>query len=76
MDNFGDPLTYSSTTMRLTFVVLSEMAQTIGWIVMKCVTDINVPLKMKNNHFGDPLTFPLAPSSGQNVHFSNTLFHS
>ncbi len=34
------------------------------WIMMKFGTDIHVPLWMNCNNFGDPLMFPLAPSSG------------
>lgn len=32
---------------------------------MKFGTDIHISLSMNFNHFGDPLTFHLAPSSGQ-----------
>lgn len=35
-------------------------------------THIHVPLRMKSNNFGDPLTFHSAPSSGENVNLSNT----
>ncbi len=52
----------SSATMRLTFVV---------WV--KCLNNIHVPLRMNFNDFGDPLTFPLAPPSGQILNASNTL---
>ncbi len=38
-------------------------------------TDIHVSLRMKCNNFGDPLTFRVAPSSGQHVHLSSTLVH-
>ncbi len=33
------------------------------WIVMKCGSDIHVPLRLNCNDFGDPLTFHLVPSS-------------
>ncbi len=42
---------------------------------IKISTDVHVPLRMKCNDFGDPLTFYLAPSSGQHVHVSNTLVY-
>lgn len=41
----------------------------IGWIAMEFGMHIHVPLGMNNNHFGDPLTFNLAPS----LHFTFTL---
>ncbi len=39
---------------------------TVGWISMKFSTHIHVPLEMNFNKVGDPLTFHLVPSSGQN----------
>ncbi len=40
---------------------------------MKFGTDIHRAQKVNPNDFGDPLTFHLAPSSGQNFSLSNTL---
>ncbi len=42
---------------------------------MKCGSDVHVPLRMNCKNFGDPLTFHLAPSSGQHVNVSNTLLY-
>ncbi len=54
----------SRATMRLTFVVLSEIPQ--QWMdCEECGSDIHVPLRMNCSDFGDPLTLNLAPSSGQ-----------
>ncbi len=36
---------------------------------------IHVPLMMNCGDFGDPLTFPVVPSSGQNVNLSSTLVY-
>ncbi len=47
----------SRATMRLTFVVLSEMSQ--QWIVMKCGSGTHVPFRMSCNNFGDPFAFHL-----------------
>ncbi len=65
----------SSATMKFTFVVLSEMF-TIGWTATKLNTDTYVFLRMNSNDFGDFLTFPPAPSSGQNFSLSNTLVYT
>lgn len=48
---------------------------TFGWMDMKFVTDINIPLRMIYDHFGDPLTFRLSPPPGQNFNLSNTLVY-
>lgn len=37
-------------------------------------TDIHGSHKSNPNHFGDPLTFQLTPSSGQHFNLANTLF--
>ncbi len=42
---------------------------------MKFVSDIHVPLRMNCMYFDDPLTFPLAPSSGQTFYLSSTLVY-
>ncbi len=50
----------SSATMRLTFVVLSEMSLLdIGWIYMKVCADLHVPLRMNPNDFGDFSCLPV-----------------
>ncbi len=38
-------------------------------------TEVPVPLRIKCNKFGDPLTFNPAPSSNQNFNVSNTLVY-
>ncbi len=63
----------SSATIRLTFVALTKT--NIRWIAIKFGTDIQVPLRMNCNHFDEPLTFHIAPSSGQNFNLSNTLVY-
>lgn len=40
---------------------------------MKFGTDFFVPLRIKYNHFGDPLTFQLTPTAAKNVILSGTL---
>ncbi len=42
---------------------------------MKYGSDIHVLLRMTCKNFGDPLTFHLAPSSGQHVNVSNALVY-
>ncbi len=42
---------------------------------MKFGTDISAPLRMNCNQFGDLLTFPLAPSSGEICNLSKTLVY-
>ena len=59
--------------MRLTFVVFTEMST--GWIIIIFFADIHIPLRMNVNHFGDPLTFHLVPSLGQNLNMSSTLVY-
>ncbi len=67
----------SSTTMRLTVVVKWTVSAAVGWIVMKCGSDVHVPLKMNCKNFGDPLTFHLAPQSWLKGHLlSCFLFQS
>ncbi len=46
----------------------------VGWIVMKCGSDIHVPLRMNCKNFVIPWSH-LAPSSGQHVNVSNTLVY-
>ncbi len=43
---------------------------------MKFDTDIHVSLRMNSNNFGAPVTFHVAPPSGQNVNLSNTLVYN
>lgn len=51
-------------------VVLSEILRvTSEWIALKFGTDFNVSLMMDCNKFGDPSTFHLPPSLGQNYNF-------
>ena len=40
----------------------------IGWIGMNFGTDTNNAHMINSNCFGDPPTFPLAPSGGQTFH--------
>lgn len=40
---------------------------TIGWIAITFGMHINFPLKMNPVEFGNPLTFPVLPSSGLNI---------
>lgn len=40
---------------------------------MKSGTDFRVPLRMNCNNIGDNLTFPLAPSIGQNLYLFKIL---
>lgn len=47
-----------------TSVQTQNISATIGWIAMKCCTDIRGPQRMNPNVFGDPLTFHLAPPLG------------
>ncbi len=42
---------------------------------MKFGTCIDVPVRMNCNHFSDPLTFHLVPSSGQNFDSSSSLIY-
>lgn len=46
---------------------------TIGWIVMKCGSDIHVPLRLNCNNFSDPLTFHRALYASHNLNWSNRL---
>lgn len=63
---------FSSNTMRMAFVVSSEMfLLNTGELVMKLGTDINFSLRMDCNNFDDILTFP--PPSGQNFNNSQHL---
>ncbi len=43
---------------------------------MKFGKHMHAPLRMNCHDFGDPLTFLLAPSSGQIFHLSNTLVYN
>lgn len=54
-----------SAIIRLTFMVLSE---TIGLIAMKLGTDIQVPIRMNCNNFGESLTKAIVRS----YYFVNT----
>ncbi len=49
-----------------------NISTAVGWIVMNVV---HVSFRMNCKNFDDPLTFPLAPSSGQHVDVSNTLVY-
>ncbi len=42
---------------------------------MTFAADIHVSLRMNYNDLRDPLTFHMAPSSGQNLNSSNTLIY-
>lgn len=46
---------------------------TVGWTVMKFGLDIHVPQRINCNHFGDPLTFNVAPPFGRNFNVLSTL---
>lgn len=61
--------------MWVTFVVLREMSQTFGWIAFQFGSVIRVSLRMICDHFCDPLTFPVSPSSGRNFYMSNTVVY-
>ena len=57
----------SGMTMKTKFLVLTEVSQQLlDEFAMKSGGDVHVPLKMNCNIFGNPLTFHLVPSSGQN----------
>ncbi len=62
----------SSATMRFTFVDLIEMSQQLldgsPWDL--------VPIRMNCSMFGDPLTFHLAPLSGQHFNSSSTFIYA
>ncbi len=45
------------------------------WIAVKFGTHVHASLRINCNNFGDPLTFNLAPSSGQNFNLCNTLVY-
>ncbi len=49
-----------------------EISWTTGGIAIKFGADIHGPQRMNCNNF-DPLTFRLAPSSGQKINLSNIL---
>ncbi len=63
------------------------MAMSAGWSIVMVQTEISQqwldgfwseihgPQRMNPADFGDPFTFPLAPSSGQNFTLPNTLFY-
>lgn len=51
--------------MRLTFLFAVKFLNNLNTV--KLGADIHVPLRMNWKMFGDPLTFLLAPSSGQNL---------
>lgn len=51
---------------------ISADESTFGWIAIKLGLDIHVFQKINWNNFGGPLTFPVAPSSGQNFNVSNS----
>ncbi len=51
-------------------MIFSNVSTTTEWIA-KFGTDIHVPLRMNCMNFNGPLTFHLAPSSGQNFNLSN-----
>lgn len=38
------------------------------WIAVKFGSDIHVPQRINSKEVGDPLTFPLVPSSGKGFH--------
>ncbi len=62
---------YSSYTW-LTFMVLSEMSQQQQSGLPWNLVQISIfPQNINYKHFGDSLTFPLAPSSGQNLNLSS-----
>lgn len=63
LNDFGDPICGFEW----------NISTTIGWVAMKLGTDIHDSLRMNWNNFDDPLTSPLAPSSGQTFHLSDTL---
>ncbi len=45
----------------------------MGWIAMKFGSGIHAPLRINCDHFDDPLTFRLAPSSGQDFTLTNDI---
>lgn len=53
----------------------TNISANIGWIAMNFYTDVRA-LQTMNTDFGDPMTFPLATSSGQNFIFSYMTFSS
>lgn len=72
---YGDPGFSSNATMRFAFVYICEISYiyiyiTIRYIVMKCGADTYIPHRMNIKNFVVTLTFPLAPSSRQNLNLS------
>lgn len=49
---------------------LWNVSPSVGWIALIFGTDIHSAQKMDCIHFGDPLTFHLAPPEGQSYHLS------
>lgn len=61
----------------LFFIEMSK--NTAEWIAMKSGTNIPVSLRMNSKNLGDPLTFPLASSSGRfspKIHVKTIKFSS
>ncbi len=59
----GMAMSFNRSLGRSSIMVHTELSQQIfQWIAMKCGLNIHGPQMMNPNHFGDPLTFPLAPS--------------
>ena len=66
-------LDLSSTATNSSKISIISLSTYTVWIGTKCSTNIHVPCRMNLNDFGDPLTFHLAPPSGQNMNCSNIL---
>lgn len=45
------------------------------WTALKCGADFHVTVRMVRDNFDTPLSFPPAPSSGQNDNLSNHFFY-
>lgn len=58
----------------ISFMVVWHIWTTVGWNALKFRTEIHNTLRRTYNNFGDPLTFPLAPSC-QNFNLFNTLVY-
>ncbi len=64
VNDSGDLLTFPLELQQGSHLWFWVRCLTLGWTAMKCSWNILVPI-MNFNHFGDPLIFHLAPSSGQ-----------
>lgn len=46
-----------------------NISTNMGWSMVNFGADIHVPIRMNCNTFSDPLTFQLAPPSGQDFNY-------